>query len=81
MNNYNYTEAALLGFNKTMNDVSAVINSVDDLLIPCATRIYNISQHVSSIVTEVSTRSFCTLYTIHTVKISSVPFATEMQQL
>lgn len=53
MNNYNYTEAALLGFNKTMNDVSAVYNSGENLLIPCATRVYNTTQHASSLVTDV----------------------------
>lgn len=54
MNDYNYTEAALLGFNETMNDVSLVNKSVDDLPISCATRVYNTSQHASSLVIEVS---------------------------
>ncbi|KAK4307255.1 hypothetical protein Pmani_020968 [Petrolisthes manimaculis] len=53
MNNYNYTHAAVLGFNETMNNVSAVSNTEDDnLLLPCDTRIYNTSQHEKSLVTE-----------------------------
>lgn len=53
MNDYNYTGAALLGFNKTMNNVSAVSYSADNFLIPCTTRVYNTSQHASTLVTEV----------------------------
>lgn len=63
MNDYNYTEAALLGFNKTMNDVSSVYNRGDNLLIPCSTRVYNTSQHASSLVTEVRVTGPCPTFT------------------
>lgn len=75
MYNYNYTAAVQLGFNEAMNNIPAVSN-ISDALLACPSRIYNKSQHESSIVTEVSkiVRSvFWFLQNLFDITVTSTP--------
>ncbi|MPC29907.1 Organic cation transporter protein [Portunus trituberculatus] len=49
---YNYTEAALLGYDAAVAHQPRQANQDTPLIVPCSARDFNLTQHESSVVTE-----------------------------